>query len=65
MTAGDGYQCSNEPILSVGIGNVASIDNVLVQWPSGFEATYHDVDVNRRYVCAENEAAMFVDPATR
>lgn len=46
LTAGDGYQCSNERSIQFGLGNVDSIQQVSVQWPSGRVNTYDNVSIN-------------------
>ena len=35
LTAGNGYQASNEPQLTFGLGNADTARNVTVQWPAG------------------------------
>ncbi len=55
LTAGDGYQCSNEPLLHIGIGNVTSISKLEIHWPSGHVTSYASPDINHRYLCIEND----------
>ncbi len=45
LTAGDGYQCSNERRLIFGIGNATKIDELTVRWPSGRVQQFTDVAV--------------------
>jgi tetratricopeptide (TPR) repeat protein len=40
VTAGDGYECANEKIIHVGLGQAARIDQVIVGWPSGKTETF-------------------------
>lgn len=39
LTAGDGFQASNERKLTFGFGDRNAIDKLTVYWPSGFEQT--------------------------
>lgn len=43
LTAGDGYQASNERQLSFGTGNAEQVDELVVKWPSGAVQTFSDV----------------------
>jgi tetratricopeptide (TPR) repeat protein len=43
LTAGDGYQASNERRLIFGIGSARQIDELVVHWPSGTRQTFHNV----------------------
>jgi thioredoxin-like negative regulator of GroEL len=42
LTAGDGYQASNERTLSFGLGRAESIDELEVRWPSGIVQRFRD-----------------------
>ncbi|MFO0939884.1 MAG: FG-GAP-like repeat-containing protein [Pirellulales bacterium] len=46
LTAGDGYQCSNEHSIQFGLGAVDNIEQVSVQWPSGIVNTYNNIPIN-------------------
>ena len=54
-TAGDGYFCSNEPVLSFGLGPARRCEQVTVHWPSGKQQTLQNVPCNRRYLIVEGE----------
>ena len=43
LTAGDGYQASNERILVFGVGNLELVSEVTIDWPSGLTQTLHDI----------------------
>lgn len=54
-TSGDGYMCSNEPILHFGIGKESQIDKVEIQWPSGFKQVVTAMEINHRFLIVEGE----------
>ncbi len=60
VTGGDGFLCSNEPLLDIGIGLHERIEEVLVQWPSGVKQRLTDIEPNRRYLIVENQDSAFV-----
>lgn len=62
VTGGDGFLCSNEPFLDVGIGPHDRIDEVWVKWPSGAEQRFSDIEPNQRYLLTENEERAFILP---
>jgi hypothetical protein len=43
LTAGDGYQASNERRLVVGLGDATRIDQLVVFWLNGAEQTFFDL----------------------
>ena len=43
LTAGDGYQASNERILVFGVGNSELATEVTIDWPSGLTQTFHNI----------------------
>lgn len=53
LTAGDGFQCSNERRLLIGCGAAQKIDAVVVAWPSGKVQTHRNVPTNRRMTAVE------------
>lgn len=53
QAGGDGFLCSNEAVLDFGVANAKSIDRVDVHWPSGTKQTFHDLEVNQRYLMIE------------
>ncbi len=48
VTAGDGYECANEKIIHVGLGQAARVDEVIVNWPSGKTENFGPFDIRRR-----------------
>ncbi len=53
LTAGDGYQASNERKLFVGMGTALDIDELRVFWPSGQETRLADVAANQELLIVE------------
>ena len=53
LTAGDGYQASNQRQLVVGLGTGKMIDQLVVRWPSGREQHFSDVAVDAEYILVE------------
>jgi hypothetical protein len=55
-TGGDGFLCTNESVLSFGIGNTEAIDELRIDWPSGERQQFVDLAPNRRYLIIEGSA---------
>lgn len=55
QTGGDGHMSSNEPVIHVGLGSVASIDRVTISWPSGKTQEFKDVASDTRYLLVEGQ----------
>jgi hypothetical protein len=54
-TAGDGYMCSNEPLVHLGLGSAKLIDELVVTWPSGTTQRFPNVATDRRYLLIEGQ----------
>lgn len=59
VTAGDGYFCSDEPIVEFGLGPDATVTRVEVRWPSGREQTFESPSVPGRYLIVEGDDELF------
>ena len=59
LTAGDGYQVSNERKLTFGLGNLSQIDDVEVNWSSGRVQTFRNLNVDTEYVVVEGRLRCF------
>ncbi|MEO5960027.1 MAG: FG-GAP-like repeat-containing protein [Opitutaceae bacterium] len=48
-----GYMSTSEPILHFGLGETASVDRLVVTWPSGAEQVFENVAAGSRYTITE------------
>jgi tetratricopeptide (TPR) repeat protein len=62
LTAGDGYQASNERRLVMGLGNASHIDKLVVRWLSGVEQTFSNVAPDRDVMLVEGRAELVSMP---
>lgn len=46
LTAGDGFQSSNEQLLNFGVGDARIVDSLEIDWPSGTTATFKNVPID-------------------
>lgn len=53
--AGNGFECSNEPLIHLGLGDVSKLDSIEIHWPSGLITRYNNVPTNQRILCVETE----------
>jgi tetratricopeptide (TPR) repeat protein len=61
LTAGDGYQCSNERRLVFGTGSAGQIDELIVGWPSGLVQRLTDVSVPSEILLREGSEPIFLN----
>ena len=59
VTAGDGYLCSDEPVVDFGLGELQELERVEVYWPSGRSQTFQDLNVGHRYLLIEGQPDVF------
>jgi Tfp pilus assembly protein PilF len=62
LTAGDGYESSNERVLEVGLGEAESVNRLRIHWPSGVVAVYDNVKADRVLHVIEGQKELFVVP---
>ena len=55
VTAGDGYFCTDQAIVDLGLGEHDGPVSVNVRWPGGKSQTFRDLRVDERYLVIENE----------
>ncbi|MGN6547346.1 MAG: FG-GAP-like repeat-containing protein [Aureliella sp.] len=53
LTAGDGYQASNERHLVFGLGRAEQADRIVIHWPSGAEQELHSVPAGEEVLVVE------------
>jgi hypothetical protein len=59
--AGNGFECSNDPAIYLGLGPVQSIDEVTLTWPSGSTSRFQNVSPNQRYRIVESIDELMED----
>ncbi|TWU47648.1 ASPIC and UnbV [Rubripirellula tenax] len=59
LTSGDGYMCSNERILRVGLGDLIGECEVTVTWPDGQRQTYSHLKPNTDWLLIEGDQNAF------
>ena len=62
LTAGDGYQASNERILVFGLADAAEAEEVFIQWPSGAEQSLNHLAAGFEYRVIEGRTAAAAIP---
>jgi hypothetical protein len=62
LTAGDGYESSNQRELVFGLMDAASADLVTIRWPSGATQQFRDVPTGKDHVVIEGRSALTVIP---
>ncbi len=62
-----GYLSCNEPIVHFGLGADIAVDELTIDWPSGFQQTLRDVKADQRLVVCEPETGevKVVEPEPR
>lgn len=53
LSAGDGYEASNERVIEIGVGDVNVIQRIEVQWPSGINSTGTNIATATDWVIIE------------
>ena len=59
VTAGDGYFCSDEPVLDFGLGADVEVESVEIRWPSGELQVFKSPEANRRYLIVEGHEELY------
>jgi tetratricopeptide (TPR) repeat protein len=58
LTAGDGFQASNERRLVLGLGERTQVDTVEVIWPSGTRQVLRDLEAGHDWLVVENREPL-------
>ena len=59
LTAGDGYQASNERLLVFGVSQFASVKRIDIAWPSGKMESWHNLKTDGEYLMVEEVDRTF------
>jgi hypothetical protein len=59
VTAGDGYLCTDEPVIDLGLGDRSEIDRLELHWPSGQTQTFRSLAGDTRYLLTEGDPEPF------
>jgi len=62
LTAGDGYQCSNEKLITFGIAGTAFAEVISICWPSGEVQQFNNISLPNRLTVIEGRATLFTSP---
>jgi tetratricopeptide (TPR) repeat protein len=62
LTAGDGFQASNQRVLTFGLGKDEFIRKMTVNWPSGRSDQFSMVRANTRWIIIEGRQSLFASP---
>ncbi|MCH2124447.1 MAG: FG-GAP-like repeat-containing protein [Pirellulaceae bacterium] len=62
LTAGDGYFSSNQHLLTLGLGQVESLDELQIRWPSGEIDTYSNIPVDHEVMIIEGHSEIHLMP---
>jgi tetratricopeptide (TPR) repeat protein len=65
LTAGDGFQCSNQRTVHIGVGDATSIEQLVVKWPDGTEQAFDNVPVDREVILLEGATQLVGMPRDR
>ncbi len=60
LTAGDGFQASNERRLIIGLGTRNEVPRIIVRWPGGKVQEFRDVPVDQEMLLREADHAFHV-----
>ena len=59
VVGGDGYLCRNEPVLDFGLGNTSKVDRLTVEWPTGTQQVFSDLESDCRWLIVEDQELPF------
>ena len=60
MIGGDGYMCTNESVVHLGLGqDCHAIERVEIGWPSGKQQSFSNLNTDQRYLVVEGATEIF------
>ncbi len=65
LTAGDGFQASNERKVIFGLGRAERIDELQVRWPAGGQQTFRDLPYNAEVLLIEGRPTAITLPRAK
>lgn len=60
LTAGDGYQSSNQRLVTLGLGTSVSVEKLKIDWPSGTSHTYENIPMGSEFIAIETRDQLYV-----
>ena len=63
LTAGDGYQASNQRQLLFGLGSAEKIDQLEIRWLNGTKQTFTDLSLDAQYIALEGRDSLVKLPS--
>ena len=60
LSAGDGFACSNEKQLTIGLGQATRIERVDVRWRAGEQATFSGLTLDTEWTIVEGRSRPFL-----
>ncbi len=58
MTAGDGYESSNERLVQIGVGTTDTVTRVEIRWPSGVKSEFTNISCHQNWLAIEGRAVL-------
>ncbi|HVV99420.1 MAG TPA: CRTAC1 family protein, partial [Planctomycetaceae bacterium] len=58
VTAGDGFECTNQRRLIFGLGDAGSVDECTIRWRSGHEQSYRDLEPGQTHLVIEGRPQL-------
>ncbi|MCG8650448.1 MAG: FG-GAP-like repeat-containing protein [Pirellulales bacterium] len=60
LTAGDGFMCTNQRRIAVGLGGAGQANEIVIQWPSGHRQTIESLEAGKEYLLVEGSQEPYV-----
>ncbi len=60
ITSGDGYLCSSEKMIHIGLGSAAEITRIDIHWPDGTKQVLPNLEVNHRWQIVQGHSPTLV-----
>ncbi len=64
LLAGDGFQASNQRVLTFGLGQDDTIRKLTITWPAGQSNEFLNVPANTRWIIIEGKQRLFAAPTS-